>query len=268
VRLFRRVMAAVAAMVLAATPALAFGPSAHRAVSEAAIGTLPKQLKPFYKDHRFQMAALSLDGLPEDEAVERRFALDKVLAFPFADVARTEAAFKEKHAEAAAIGRLPWLVQQSYARLVEAFKAKDTDKILAESDVLAGLVAEAHNPLALTRNADGQETGQHGLWMRFSVRLPDAAQKKLDLHADAAHLLDRPDDHVFSMMTSSYIWLDNLLYQEDIVRRSSSGFGEIYYDTLDRRVGPILRDRLSAAASDVGSYWYTAWTAAGRPELK
>ena len=33
-------------------------------------------------------------------------------------------------------------------------------------------------------------------------------------------------------------------------------------------MGPILRDRLSQAAGDVGSYWYTAWTAAGRPELK
>ena len=30
----------------------------------------------------------------------------------------------------------------------------------------------------------------------------------------------------------------------------------------------ILRDRLSQAAGDVGSYWYSAWTAAGRPELK
>ena len=25
---------------------------------------------------------------------------------------------------------------------------------------------------------------------------------------------------------------------------------------------------ITGAAGDVGSYWYTAWTAAGRPELK
>jgi len=35
-----------------------------------------------------------------------------------------------------------------------------------------------------------------------------------------------------------------------------------------RRAGPILRERLSHAAEDSGSYWYTAWTAAGRPELE
>jgi hypothetical protein len=37
---------------------------------------------------------------------------------------------------------------------------------------------------------------------------------------------------------------------------------------FEQRAGRILRDRLSQAAGDVGSYWYTAWTAAGRPELR
>jgi hypothetical protein len=37
---------------------------------------------------------------------------------------------------------------------------------------------------------------------------------------------------------------------------------------LARRLGPILRERLSSAAEDAGSYWYTAWTAAGRPALR
>ena len=29
-----------------------------------------------------------------------------------------------------------------------------------------------------------------------------------------------------------------------------------------------MRERLSHAAEDTASYWYTAWTAAGRPEMK
>jgi len=32
--------------------------------------------------------------------------------------------------------------------------------------------------------------------------------------------------------------------------------------------GPLMKDRLEEATTDVGSYWYTAWTTAGRPELK
>jgi hypothetical protein len=33
-------------------------------------------------------------------------------------------------------------------------------------------------------------------------------------------------------------------------------------------VGPILKERLSRAAEDAGSFWYTAWSVAGRPDLK
>jgi hypothetical protein len=34
------------------------------------------------------------------------------------------------------------------------------------------------------------------------------------------------------------------------------------------RVGPLIKQRLSQAAAHAGSYWYTAWTEAGRPDLK
>ena len=168
------------------------------------------------------------------------------------------------------MGRLPWLVHESHARLVEAFRAKDKARILAESDLLAGLVADLHNPLALTDNADGQKTGQHGLWTRFSVRLPEVLQilNRLKLDPDAAHFLDQPKEHAFSILNATYVWLDNALYEEDLAKRGKPGYGDIYYEDLAGRAGPLVRDRLSRAAGNVGSYWYTAWTEAGRPELK
>ena len=64
------------------------------------------------------------------------------------------------------------------------------------------------------------------------------------------------------------MWLDNLLYLEELAHRGKAGYGDIYFDDLARRVGPILREHLSRAAEGTGSYWYTAWTVAGRPELK
>ena len=142
-------------------------------MTSEAIETLPKGLKPFYKAHRLEMPSLALDAGPrEDESRTAGSRVDRLLPFPFADIPRTEAALKAKFGdEAAKVGRLPWLIQESYARLVEAFRSEDKGKILTESDTLAGLVADLHNPLALTENFDGQKTGQHGLWVRFSVKL-------------------------------------------------------------------------------------------------
>jgi hypothetical protein len=90
----------------------------------------------------------------------------------------------------------------------------------------------------------------------------------LKLSPDAAHYLDDPKEYVFSMMKGAYVWVDNILYQEELARRGKGGYTEIYYESLALRMSDVLRGRLSQAAGDVGSYWYTAWTAAGRPSLK
>lgn len=251
------------------SPALAWGPGAHARITAEAVETLPKGMKAYYKAHKLEIPSLSPDAEIAEDAPERRFTADRLVPFPFTDLPRTEAGLKEKYGdEAAKIGRLPWLVQESYARLVDAFRSGDKTRILAESDTLGGYVADLSNPLALSDNADGQKTGQHGLWVRFTTRLPEAMDKRLKLGAESARFLDDPKGQVFAMATGSYIWLDNLLYEEELAKRGQSGYGELYYESLERRAGALLRARLDQAATDVGSYWFTAWTAAGRPELK
>ena len=262
-------LAVLIVFVGAARPASAWGPAAHRAVTAKAIDTLPGGIKDFYKTHRLELPTLALDAEPPDEGADRRFAVDRLLPYPFTGLPRSEAGVKERFGDAAAqVGRLPWLIQESYARLVEAFKAKDKAKIVEESDLLAGLVADLDNPLAVTDNADGQKSEQHGLWMRFSVRFPEAVERALKLSPDSARYLDEPKEYVFSMLKASYVWVDNILYQEELARRGKAGYTESYYEALAIRAGEVLRWRLSAAAEDAGSYWYTAWTVAGRPELK
>lgn len=248
-----------------------WGPVAHEAALLKAVDTLPNPLKGFYRSHRLELPTLAPE--PEtpaaEEGPERRFAVDRLLAFPFSDLPRQERELMAlPGAEAARVGRLPWLILDGYARLVEAFQAGDKPRILAESDALAALVVDLKNPLALTDNADGQKTGQHGLWLRFSTRLPEAMQRRLKLDADAARYLDDPREYVFGMVAATYVWLDNLLYLEELAKRGKAGYTEIYYESFELRCGGILRDRLGEAAADAGSYWYTAWTAAGKPDLK
>jgi hypothetical protein len=261
-----RISAFFVAALTCSAPAGAWGPAAHQAVSAEAIGTLPGPLKEFYKNHRNELGSLALEPTFPEETVERRFAVDRLLAFPFLELPRSEAAVTARYP--ASPGRLAWLIQESYARLVDAFKAKDKAKILAESDALAGLVADLENPLALSDNADGQKTEQHGLWIRFGTKLPEAMDRRLKLSAEAARFLDDPRDYVFSIVSGAYVWLDNLLYEEALARRGQGGYTDLYYAALERRVGPIARARLSQAATDAASYWYTAWANAQKPEMK
>lgn len=266
------VRGAVLLTTLGGSPkAWAWGPVGHQAVLTKAIDTLPSPLKAFYKNHRLELPSLAPDAeAPStDDGLERRFAVDRLLPFPFLDLPRSESELGARYGEAAGkAGRLPWLILEGYARLVDAFKAGDKSRILAESDALGALVADLKNPLALTDNADGQKTGQHGLFLRFSARLPEAMERRLKLNAEAARFLDDPKEYIFGMITATYVWLDNLLYQEALAKRGKSGYTEIYYESFELRSGGLLRELLSEAAADAGSYWYTAWTAAGKPALK
>jgi len=261
----------VAALGLAPASVLAWGPHAHRAVAEKAIDTLPREIRDFYKNHRFEMPSLAFEDpafATQTDEGENRFAIDRLESFPFSDLPWREKPLLDRYAAAAeGMGRLPWLIMESYDRLVEAFRQGDQANILAESDRIGRLVADLHNPLALSDNFDGQKTSQPGLWVRFSVKLPEAMGKALDLHPDAAHYLDAPKDFVFSMINANYIWVDNILYNDELAYRGKSAYTQIYYESLIMRAGPIVNGRLSEAAEHAGSYWYTAWTEAGRPEM-
>lgn len=265
-------LSAAVALVLLGTlpgPAQAWGPGAHARITSEAIETLPKGMKAYYKAHKLEIPSLSPEAEIAEDAPDRRFTVDRLVPFPFGDLPRTEATLKERFGDdAVKIGRLPWLVQESYAKLVEAFRSGDKTRILAESDTLGGYVADMSNPLALSENWDGQKTGQHGLWVRFATKLPEVMDKRLKVGPEAARFLDDPKGQVFFIGGATYIWLDNLLYEEELAHRGQSGYGELYYESLERRAGWLLRARFEQAATDVGSYWYTAWTAAGRPELK
>ena len=275
-RLLRRKALLCAAVLAAgagpaAAPAQAWSTPVHQAVTARAIDTLPKPLKAFYEAHRLEMPSLGPEAELPAEGPERRFAVDRLKPFPFLELPRTEAAFNQEFGDKAKdVGRLPWLLMESYDRLVKAFKDGDKERILAESDLLSQLVADLHNPLALTDNSDGQKTNQHGLWIRVTVKLPEVMQGKgkLKQDPDAAHLLEEPRAFVFSIINGTYVWLDNLLYEEELAKRGKGGYTEIYFEDLAARAGVLLRARLSDGAGHIGSYWYTAWTAAGRPDLK
>jgi hypothetical protein len=252
-----------------AGPAQAWGPTTHRVVHMRAIAALPKELREFLRDHRREMPTLSEEALPtRDEGDERRFAADRFGPFPFPELPTSEEELLRQRGETARqAGRLPWLIQASYARLVERFRSGDKAEILAEADWLALYLTDLHNPLAVTEDFDGQRSGQSGLWGRVALRLTEALAGQLDLDADVAHLVERPREHIFAILRATYVWHDNILLEDDLAARGTGGYGELYYESLQERLKPLLRQRLSAASRNVASYWYSAWVAAGRPAL-
>jgi hypothetical protein len=256
-------------LVMAFLPAsvFAWSDSVYRLVIRKAIDTLPKGQKKYFEDHKYEMPSLTPDEDPPLRPDGRRFAIDLLGTFPFQDIPQDEASVKAK-ADIGFVGRLPFLLLESHARLVAAFKAGDKEKILAAADEVAILAADLNNPLSFTQNFDGQKTEQAGLARRLAARLPEDMEGRLKINPEAARLLENPRDYIFGSMLRSHIWVDNILYADRLAYRGKSSYGGSYFEAFELRAGRLLSDLLSNAAADVGSFWYTAWTEAGRPELR
>ncbi|MEO5762643.1 MAG: hypothetical protein ABIR28_10070 [Vicinamibacteria bacterium] len=257
------------ALLLSLLPgsSFAWSDAVYRLVLRKAIDTLPKGEKKYFEDHRFELPSLVPDEDPPIRPDSRRFAIDLLGAFPFADIPRTEEGVKAK-TDPRLVGNLPFLLLEAHTRLVAAFKSGDKEKILTAADAVAILAADLNNPLGLSENFDGQKTDQPGLSKRFTAQLPEGMEGRLKISPEAARLLDNPRDYVFGTMVKNHVWVDNILYLDSLAKRGKSSYGAPYLEAFELRTGRLLGEFLSDAAADVGSFWYTAWTEAGRPELR
>ena len=83
---------------------------------------------------------------------------------------------------------------------------------------------------------------------------------------DAAFISD-PTDHGFESCLSAHSSLEMILLSDRNARLNAKSYDDEYFDRFYNLAAATLIRQLSDAATDVGSYWLTAWINAGRPAL-
>lgn len=164
-------------------------------------------------------------------------------------------------------GVLPWQIGERSLRLTEAFKARNWDQVKLEAAVLAHYVADAHNPLHVTTNYDGQLTSQTGLTDRFESSLLDRFSKFFILHPENAAKIDDPTEYAFQTCLDAYAGLDSVILADLRARKGLPDYTDEYFERFYSQVGASVMRAINEAAHDAGSYWYTAWLNAGKPAL-
>ena len=266
--------AVVPLWVMAASQAFAWGPTAHKLVNRWAVDTLPPEIRAYFQANRqFLMDhANDPDEAMKKDKHERELHyiyLDKYGIFPYLklphsyDLAVQDYGSGRIHRD----GMLPWQVGKLSLRLTEAFRTRNWEEVKVDAALLGHFVADAHDPLHTTQNYDGQLTGQTGLADRFEIRLVDKFSSFFVFaRRDSTKIAD-PTEHAFEMVLEANTWADHILLADREALEALPGYNEDYYDRFYSRVGSIISRELSDAANDAGSYWYTAWLNAGRPEL-
>ncbi len=266
--------AVVGAVVLAPSLAFGWGSNAHRLIASKALEALPPEARPFFEANRnflVQHCTDPLDWLAKNPAERRNqfIQLDHYGRFPFDALPRDYKAAVRKFTKPKleANGLLPWQIGVYSEKLTNAFKARNWDEVRSAAAILAYYAGEAHDPFSTTENSDGRISGQPGVNLRFNSSLVDRFSLFFFVRPnDAAHIGD-PTDRAFEIALSAHSWLENILLADRRARHDLPDYTDEYHDRFYNQAGAILIRQVSDAATDVASYWLTAWINAGRPPL-
>src|SRR5215470_4318894 len=266
----------VLTIALSPSLVLAWGNNTNRLVVNRAVETLPLDIRPFFDANRSILLLHVNDPFGTSEKAltpaERRnqfLYLDKYGRFPFDALPRSYKAAVTKYGKSKleANGLLPWQIGVYSQKLTEAMKLGHWDEVKLDAAILANYVAEAHDPFNTTENFDGRLTIQTGVNERFGTVLIDRFSSFFPMRPSDASYISDPTDHAFESCLSAHSWLENILLADRNAHLTGKSYDDEYFDRLYNQAAATLIRQLSDAATDVGSYWLTAWINAGRPPL-
>jgi hypothetical protein len=255
--------------------AFAWGANGQRLIANRAVDTLPPDLQTYFGANRefiLRHVTDTLDFLDKTPAAEKPnhiLYLDHYGKFPFDALPREYQAALGKfgRTKLLASGVLPWQIGVYSQRLTEAMRNGNWGQARLVAALLASYVADSHDPFLTTENFDGHLSGQVGINQRFSVSLVDRYSLFFPMRPNDAFFISDPTMHAFDACLSAHSWLENILLADIHAREGLSDYTDEYYDRFYNQVGATLIRQLTDAATDVGSYWLTAWINAGRPAV-
>lgn len=266
----------------------------HKKINRLAVFTLPPELFPLYKKHIDYVTDHAVDPDKRRYAVEgeaERHFIDidhyvKEGENPFDVVPKRWYDAVEKYGEDTlkAYGIVPWHLQTMLYRLKNAFEDENLAKILKLSAEFGHYIGDAHVPLHTTENYNGQFTNQKGIHGFWESRLPELFSEDYDLFIGQAEKIDNPMDEIWHIIEGSHYALDSVFgfeieltnefdsdkkyaYEQRgsvLMKTYSKEFSDAYHKRLDN----MVERRMYSAIKYTGSFWYTAWEMAGKPDIK
>lgn len=263
---------------------------AHIKINELAVFTLPTGISRFYKANIKYISEHAVDPDKRryaDTAEAPRHYLDVELYEQNIDsIPRKwdDAVKKYGTEQLTKKGILPWQIQNSYYKLVNAFKSRDSLKILIYSAYLGHYIADAHVPLHTTQNHNGQLTNQVGIHAFWESRLPELFSHEYNYLVGKAKYIENPLKETWAIITHTHSLVDSVLVLEADLNKTFPGYRKYSFSERNSQVlkqysleyskayhtmmNNMVEKQMKSAILTIGSFWYSAWIDAGQPLLE
>lgn len=168
-------------------------------------------------------------------------------------------------------GILPWATEETYYKLMKAFKEKDKEKVLLYTSDLAHYVADGHQPLHATVNYNGQLSDQKGVHFRYEIEMVDQYLNSIEKNYDdqIPYYVNSIPSMIFNYIAEANNYVELILSADKFAAKKTDGkFDSEYYRLFWFRTKYVTINEINSAALSLSSLIYSAWMDAGKPVLE
>jgi hypothetical protein len=165
-------------------------------------------------------------------------------------------------------GILPWATLITFDSLENCFERSDWAKAVLFASDLGHYVADGHMPLHITRNYDGQYTGNTGIHTRFETAMINTYISQITYEGFEISEIEDVSQYVFDYLYTSYPFVDSVIVADDYARAiagntNSAAYRQALWDKSKSFTIPLF----SNASNALTALIYTAWVQAGSPQM-
>ncbi len=163
-------------------------------------------------------------------------------------------------------GYLPWATLAMYDSVVNCLEREDWTSAKKYAADLGHYVADGHMPMHLTRNYDGQFTGNKGIHARYEIYMIERYHDQVNYQGTPAEEISDVTSYVFDYIYRNYTYMDSILIADDYATEMAEGNeSDLYYAALWERTENMTIAMFSEASHALAELLYTAWIEAGKP---
>lgn len=262
---------ALVAALLLPRIGMGWGDRTHPAITRLALETLSGACAERLRPHADALARRSME--PDtvmrrregrQEEVRHYINLDAYMLPPFDSFPRDyrEATQRFGRRRVESNGVVPWVILRFTRELAQALRAGDEDTAVRKAAYLSHYIADSFQPLHLTADYDGKQSGHAGVHSRYENDYVDRsiADLKAAVRASLAPAEPAGDlrNAVFDAMFRSYDGVAAIFAADADARAEAARDSRAYRRVMEAEVGGLTRRQLRDAAQMLGAAWMRA----------
>jgi len=165
-------------------------------------------------------------------------------------------------------GILPWATKTTFDSLQSCFERGDWENAVLFASDLGHYIADGHMPLHITRNYNGQYSGNQGIHSRYESEMIEIFNSQINYQGYQIDSIEDVNQYIFNYLYSNYTYVDSILAADDYAKNLAGNTNSSqYYAALWDKTENMTVNMFQMASHNLAELIYTAWLNSGSPVI-